>query len=122
MAQPLSHPSLGDFLEWENAQDTRNEFCRGAVFAIGDIRRVHGLVAGNLSAALKVHLKGTPCRAFGVSMKVQVANDALFYPDVFVTCDETDLRTDMVFRSPSLIVEVLSDSTQAYNRSLKFTA
>ena len=128
MAQPLSHLShlshlsLGDFLEWENAQDTRNEFCRGAVFVIGDTRRVHGLVAGNLSVALKVHLKGTPCRAFGVSMKVQVANDAVFYPDVFVTCDPQDLKTDMVFRSPSLIVEVLSGSTQAYNRGLKFTA
>ena len=125
MAQPLSPLSplsLGDFLGWENAQGTRNEFYRGAVFAIGDTRRVHGLVAGNLSVALKLHLKGTPCRAFGVSMKVQVADEAVFYPDVFVTCDEADLRTDMVFRNPSLIVEVLSGSTQAYDRGLKFTA
>ena len=76
MAQPLSPLSISDVLEWENAQDTRNEFCRGAVFAIGDTRRVHGLVAGNLSVALKVPLRGPPCRAFGVSMKVQVANDA----------------------------------------------
>ena len=56
MAQPLSPLSISDVLEWDNAQDTRNEFCRGAVFAIGDPRRVHGLVAGNLSVALKVHL------------------------------------------------------------------
>ena len=85
MAQPLSPLSTSDVLEWDSAQDTRNEFCRGAVFATGDPRRVHGLVAGNLSVALKVPFRGTPCRAFGVSMKVQLANDAVFYPDVFVT-------------------------------------
>ena len=125
MAQPLSKQSqlsLGDFLAWENAQETRNEFCCGEVFAAAGARRVHGLVAGNLSVALKVHLKGTPCRAFGVSLQVQVGNEALFYPDVFVTCDAQDLKSDRVFRSPSLIVEVLSDSTQAYDRGLKFTA
>jgi Uma2 family endonuclease len=55
-------------------------------------------------------------------LKVQVANDAVFYPDVFVTCDERDLRTEMTFRHPKLIIEVLSDRTQAYDRGLKFAA
>ncbi len=55
-------------------------------------------------------------------MKVQLADDTLFYPDVFVTCDPHDLKTDMVFKSPKLVVEVLSESTQAYDRGLKFAA
>jgi len=55
-------------------------------------------------------------------MKVQPADDAIFYPDVFVTCDEADLATDMIFRRPLLVVEVLSESTQAYDRGLKFAA
>ena len=55
-------------------------------------------------------------------MKVQVADEAIFYPDVFVTCDAVDLRTEMVFRHPIAIFEVLSDSTQAYDRGLKFAA
>lgn len=85
-------------------------------------RRQHGLVVLNLGSALKTHLKGSRCRAFVESMKVQPAHGMIFYPDVFVTCDPQDLKTDMVFRNPSLIVEVLSDSTQAYDRGLKFTA
>ena len=122
MAVLVHKLTIGEFLDWENAQETRHEFYRGEVFAMVGVRRVHALISGNLFAALKAHLKGTRCRAFTESVKVQVPNDALFYPDVFVTCDPQDLRTDMVFRSPSLIVEVLSDSTQAYNRGLKFTA
>ena len=122
MAVPALKLTIGEFLEWENAQETRHEFYRGEVFAMVGVRRVHALVSGNLFAALKTHLKDTRCRAFTESVKVQLASDALFYPDVFVTCDEADLRTDMVFRSPSLIIEVLSDSTQAYDRGLKFTA
>jgi Uma2 family endonuclease len=45
----------------------------------------------------------------------------LFYPDVFVTCDRDDLRTDQVFTAPTVVVEVLSPSTQAYDRGQKFT-
>jgi Uma2 family endonuclease len=86
------------------------------------VRRVHGLLAGNLFAALKTHLKGGRCQAFMAAMKVQPADDAIFYPDVFVTCDEADLKTDMIFRHPLLLVEVLSASTQAYDRGLKFAA
>lgn len=81
MAVPPQKMSLGDFLAWENAQDARHEFWRGEAFAMGGVRRVQGLVSGNLAAALKSHLKGSRCRAFAVSMKVQVGEDALFYPD-----------------------------------------
>jgi len=122
MAKPARRCSLNDFIDWENAQETRHEFYLGQVFGMGGTRRVNGLVAGNLSAALHRHLKGSRCRAFMTSMKVQVASDAIFYPDVFVTCDAIDLKTDMVFRQPSLIAEVLSDSTQAYDRGVKFAA
>ena len=122
MADPAQKLSLADFLVWENAQADRNEFYRGEVFAMVGARRVHGLIAGNLFAALKTHLKGSACRAFVSDMKIQVANDALFYPDVFVTCDPQDLRTELVFRQPKLIVEVLSPSTEAFDRGLKFAA
>jgi Uma2 family endonuclease len=114
--------TLDDFLTWENAQETRHEFWRGETFAMVGARRVHGLVGLNLATALKHHLKGSPCRAFVEGMKVQAADDALFYPDVFVTCDPQDLKTDMVFKRPSLVIEVLSDSTQAYDRGQKFAA
>ena len=122
MSVPAHKLTLSDFLPWENAQATRHEFYFGEVFAMVGARRVHGLVALNLATMLKSALKGTRCRAFIESMKVQIASDAIFYPDVFVTCDATDLKTDMVFRQPSLIAEVLSDSTQVFDRGLKFAA
>ena len=85
------------------------------------VRRVHGTVTGNVFSALRQHVKSTPCQAFSESLKVKV-NENIFYPDVFVTCDKTDLQTDMIFNAPTVIVEVLSPSTQAFDRGLKFAA
>lgn len=121
MALPVEKISLADFLEWENAQPERHEFYRGEVFAMVGVKRIHGLIAGNVFASLKQQLKGSPCQVFTEALKVQVDADSLFYPDVFVTCDAADLSTDYIFRAPSVVVEVLSDSTQAYDRGLKFT-
>jgi Uma2 family endonuclease len=120
MNLPALKLTVSDYLAWESTQEARHEFWRGEVFAMVGARRVHGLVSGNLFAALKTHLKGTPCRAFIEGQKVQVGHDAIFYPDVFVTCDPRDLATEVVFHHPKLIVEVLSESTQAYDRGLKF--
>jgi Uma2 family endonuclease len=122
MALPALKLSLSDFLAWENTQVGKHEFYRGEVFAMVGARRVHGLVSLNLASWLKSALKGARCRAFMSDMKVQPTADTLFYPDVFVTCDEADLRTDQVFRQPLLVAEVLSDGTQAFDRGLKFAA
>jgi Uma2 family endonuclease len=122
MAVSASLPTLADFLVWEAAQPERHEFFRGGFFGRVGGRRVNGLVTGNLYAALRSALAGTTCRAFFESMQLQVADEAVFYPDLFVTCDPADLKTDRIFRSPILVVEVLSDSTQAYDRGLKFAA
>ena len=122
MSGPHTRMGLEAFLDWENRQPARHEFYRGEVFAMVGARRVHGIVAGNVFAALKSRLKGARCMAFIENMKLRVADDALFYPDVFVTCDARDLRTEMVFEHPTLIVEVLSESTQAFDRGAKFAA
>ena len=118
-AQPIF--SLDDFLAWEETQPERHEFVRGEVFAMVGARRVHGIVSGNIFAILRQQLRGSPCRAFHESMKLKAAENALFYPDVFVTCDPADLRTEQVFTAPTVVVEVLSPSTQAYDRGQKFT-
>ena len=121
MGMPIQKLTLDEYIEWENAQLDRNEFVRGEVFAMVGGRRIHGRVVANLVQAFANHMSGSPCQVFAESMKVQVADDTIVYPDVFVTCDEVDLRTDQIFRSPRVVVEVLSPSTQAYNRGLKFT-
>ena len=94
MGQALTKLSLQEFLDWENLQAERHEFHHGEVFAMVGARRVHGLVALNIAASLKTQLKGSPCRAFADSMKVKIAADTVLYPDVFVTCDASDLRTE----------------------------
>ena len=120
MGSPLPRLTLEDFLLWENEQPDKHEYYKGEVFAMVGGRRVHGCVVANLSRSIGNALRGSPCRVFAEGMKVQPANDTILYPDVFVTCDAADLRTDMIFKSPMLVIEVLSPSTQAYDRSLKF--
>lgn len=119
-ALPKTKLSLDEFLAWENAQVERHEFHQGEVFAMVGARRVHGRVVINLSRRLTEKLDGTPCQTFVEGMKVQIAADTILYPDVFVTCDKADLATDMIFRAPTVVFEVLSPSTQAYDRSQKF--
>jgi Uma2 family endonuclease len=118
MTQPKL--TLEAFLAWENEQADKHEFYRGEVFLMVGARRGHGCVVGNLVRHLGNLLAGSACRAFSEGMKLQVANDTILYPDVFVTCDKADLATEMVFRAPQLIIEVLSPSTQSYDRSQKF--
>ena len=120
MGSPLPKLTLEDYLRWENEQPERHEFHRGEIFAMVGARRVHGRVVSNLNRALGEALRGSPCQVFVEGMKVQPADDTVLYPDVFVTCDPEDLRTEMIFRAPTLVIEVLSPSTQAYDRSLKF--
>jgi Uma2 family endonuclease len=120
MGMPLTRWSLAEYLAWENDQVERHEFHRGEIFAMVGGRRTHGRVVLNLARRLMEQLDGSPCQVFSESMKVQVGEDTLLYPDVFVTCDPADLTTEMIFRAPTLVIEVLSPSTQAYDRSLKF--
>jgi Uma2 family endonuclease len=118
MTQPVM--TLDAFLEWENEQADKHEFYRGEVFAMVGAKRSHGRVVSNLNRRLSEALDGSPCQVFTEGMKLQVADDTIFYPDVFVTCDKADLATEMVFRAPLLVVEVLSPSTQAYDLGVKF--
>jgi Uma2 family endonuclease len=112
--------TLEAFLAWENEQPEKHEFYRGEVFAMTGARRVHGRVQGNLLRRLGNLLDGTPCQVFGESMKVQIDDDTVLYPDAFITCDPADLATELIFRSPLAVFEVLSPNTQAYDRSQKF--
>ncbi len=120
MGSPLPKLTLEAYLRWENEQPEKHEYHRGEVFAMVGGRRVHGRVVANLTRLLGNALAGSPCQVFSEAMKVQPADDTILYPDVFVTRDPADLRTDMIFRAPKLVIEVLSPSTQAYDRSLKF--
>ena len=113
--------TLAEFIEWEKAQIGRNEFLRGEVFAMVGGRRSHGCVVANLTGEIRQASKGSPCRVFSAGMELQIADDTILYPDVFVTCDAFDLQTPQIFRAPVLVAEVLTPSTRTHDRSRKFT-
>ncbi|WP_126446577.1 Uma2 family endonuclease [Sulfuricystis multivorans] len=115
--------SLDEYLDWEGKQPERNFYYRGEIFAMVAVRQAHAQVTLNLGAAFKSVLRGTPCRAFVADMKLRIdAADAVFYPDVMVSCDARDRATPLWLAHPKLIVEVLSDSTAAFDRGAKFAA
>ena len=127
MSAILTDPPLSfeAYLAWEAQQAGRHEFVAGEVFAMTGARATHNIIALNVAMALREALRGTPCRVFIADMKLHVAAaNASFYPDVFVSCDGRDRAADaeLVQRHPQLVVEVLSDSTAAFDRGQKFEA
>ncbi len=116
---PESLPRLTpeQYLLYENEQPIRHELVDGYLYAMTGASDRHEEIALNLAAALQVHLRGTGCRAYKGDLKIRVADD-FYYPDIFVRCNEQ--RDDPYFKTdPLLIVEVLSPSTQRYDRGDK---
>jgi Uma2 family endonuclease len=121
--QPKQEHSPEDYLAWESLQETRNEYIAGEVFAMVGARDAHNTVGGNLYILLRNHLRGGPCRVFANDMTLHVETaDCYFYPDVFVTCDERDRPPDADYwkNHPVLVVELVSESTAAFDRGRKF--
>lgn len=111
------------YLDWEANQPDKHEYLRGEVFAMVGVRREHALLTLALGALLRQHLKARPCQVFVADMKLHVAAaDAYFYPDVMVSCAASDRRAELAIEAPSLVVEVLSEGTAAFDRGEKFAA
>lgn len=111
------------YLAWEAEQSTKHEYHDGEVFAMAGASDAHVTVAGNVYMALRNHLRGSPCSVFISDMKLRVEEDnAFFYPDIFVTCADSDRGQSHSKNAPVLVVEVLSPATSAYDRGAKFAA
>lgn len=112
-----------DYLAGEALSPIRHEYVGGEVFAMAGATEEHATIALNFASLLRAQVRGGPCRVYIADMKLRVeAADAFFYPDVFVTCDPRDAGESLAKRHPSLICEVLSESTEAYDRGGKFAA
>lgn len=110
-----------EYLEWEEQQEFRHEYVDGEVYAMTGGTLNHSAIAGNFYNILKNHLRGSGCKVFNSDAKVQILeSNSYFYPDVSVTCDDRDRRATKFISYPCLIVEVLSPSTEAYDRGDKF--
>ncbi|WP_223648627.1 Uma2 family endonuclease [Hymenobacter psoromatis] len=120
LARPL-HYSAEEYFALEEKSPVRHEFFEGEVFAMAGASIAHNTIAGNVYMACRQALRGKKCRVQMEAVRLAVeANRYYAYPDAMVSCDPHDQHESQQLRSPMLIVEVLSPSTEAYDRGLKF--
>lgn len=109
-----------EYFALEQAEDQRYEYIAGEVFAMAGGTESHALIGTNIIIGLGAALRGKPCRVYTSDMKLYVREyDKFCYPDVQVLC-EKGIRHEKYVENPILIAEVLSDSTESYDRGLKF--
>jgi Uma2 family endonuclease len=110
-----------EYFAWEAQQQVRHEYLDGEVYAMTGGTVNHSQIASNFNRLLGNHLRGSGCKVLNSDARVNiVASTHYVYPDVSVTCDERDKTTTQYITYPCVIVEVLSSSTEAYDRGNKF--
>ncbi len=110
-----------EYLQIEEDSIIKNEYINGEIYAMAGATDTHVTIAGNIFALLLSHLRGSGCRVYISDMKARIeSKNCFYYPDVIVTCDEKDRENSTYKKYPCLIIEVLSDSTEAFDRGDKF--
>ncbi len=109
------------YLIWEEQQLEKYELIDGQVYAMGGGSKNHSLLAAKFITLFTTHLEGSDCDTATSDLKINIfGTNNYTYPDVSVTCDDRDKTTTQYITYPCLIVEVLSPSTEAYDRGSKF--
>lgn len=109
------------YLQAEQDSSVKHEYRHGLVYAMAGASNVHVLIAGNLFAMMRNHVRGSDCRAYISDTKVNIELlQTYYYSDVVVNCDQRDREFKNFLCYPCLIVEVLSDTTEALDRGDKF--
>lgn len=115
--------TIEEYLEWEDASDTKHEYYQGEIFAMAGASLEHNIICGNTYGELYSKLKGKKCRPYIGDLRIAVKANSLYtYPDISVICGEIE-KTDDKFdtaTNPTVIIEVLSESTKDYDRGSKF--
>jgi Uma2 family endonuclease len=110
-----------EYFAWEEKQLEKYEYIDGEVYAMSGGSVNHGRIAIKFTAMFDAHLDNSSCITGNSDIKINIVDiNNYTYPDVSVTCDDRDKTTSQYFTYPCLIVEVLSDSTEAYDRGGKF--
>jgi Uma2 family endonuclease len=120
--QPKTRYTLQEYLDLERSGEARHEFLDGEVFAMGGASWSHGVIVSNLVRRLGNQLEGRDCQVMSSDLRVKVSIAGLYtYPDITVVCGKPQLeQPGDTLLNPQAIVEVLSDSTEAYDRGKKF--
>lgn len=121
---PRSRITPDQYLALERQAEIKSEYCDGEMFAMAGASRAHNLIAGNLFRAIGNHLEGRPCEVYMSDMRVCVRRTGLYtYPDVVVVCGQPEFQDAHVdtLLNPTAIIEVLSSSTEVYDRGREST-
>ncbi|GIV18657.1 MAG: hypothetical protein KatS3mg023_0408 [Armatimonadota bacterium] len=125
MAVRSTYISEAQYLQAERQSPTKSEYLAGQVFAMAGASRAHNRITFNLGGMLYAALRGKACEAYIADMRVRVAEaSAYFYPDVVLVCGQPQFEDEQEdnLLNPTVIIEVLSPSTEELDRSVKFFA
>jgi Uma2 family endonuclease len=123
LPQPKPYLTPEEYLALERQAETKSEYWQGETYALAGASTAHTIIGANTLAELVMQLKGRPCTVHTSDLRVKVARAGLYtYPDVTVVCGkaEFDDRSEDTLLNPTVIIEVLSPSTEAYDRGTKF--
>lgn len=120
--RPRYRYTVEEYLSFERGSPSKHEYYAGDIYAMVGATEPHVLIAGNTFFCLKAQLRGRPGKAYQSDMRLKVAPAGLFtYPDVMALCGEAQLSDDHrdTVENPQVVIEVLSPSTEAYDRGEK---
>jgi Uma2 family endonuclease len=118
---PRSKLSPAEYLAWERAQPTKHELCHGEVFAMAGASARHNALCSNINRALNERLSSRGCYVLTSDQRFALdLGERYVYPDVSVVCGTPVIEHDDVLTNPTLIVEVLSRSTEQNDRGSKW--
>ena len=118
---PQQRLTIQEYLAFERQSEIKHDYFEGEVFAMSGASRLHSLITGNIFGEIRNQLKGRPCEVHSESLRVRTPEDLFTYPDVVAVCGEpqfADTEFDTLL-NPVVIVEVLSPTTEGYDRGLK---
>lgn len=123
MIAQITHDQMTpeEYLAFEEKSSIKHEYIDGKVYAMSGTTDSHNTISQNAQIALRLYLRGTECDVYIADVKAQLAHRKnYYYPDVMVTCDAKDKLDSVSKRHPKLIIEVLSDSAEGFDRGDKF--
>ena len=119
--QPKTQYTLEEYLELERSTREKHEFFRGEIFDMGGASAVHNLIVANVIGEMRQYFRRKPCQVYPSDLRVKVSPTGLYtYPDVVVVCGQPQFeQPGETLLNPTLLVEVLSESSEAYDRGKK---
>lgn len=122
-AQPQSRYSVAEYLELERTGLQKHEYYRGTIFALAGSSEAHNLILSNIVTSLNTQLRSRSCKVYPSDMRLKIPGTGLYtYPDISVVCGTAqfdDPKRDTLL-NPLVVIEILSPSTESYDRGKKF--